>query len=125
MTDTTDYKSERRRERRIPIKEAVLITLLGPPGGPPIEGTVTDLSGSGLQVLSPRPLPCGTLVRVEGPNRLLLGEVLRSEPDGGSFTIGVKVKHALHSLTDLERLNRELLNERTPERATDSVIMKR
>ena len=134
MTDRTDYKSERRREHRVQTKEAALITLLGPPGGPPIQGIVTDLSGSGLQILSPRPLPCGTLVRVEGRNRLLLGEVLRSEPDGESYTIGVKVKHALHSLTDLERLNRELTDstrktergaERPLERAADSVIMKR
>ena len=123
MTDTTDYKSERRREYRVPTKEPVLITLLGPPGGPPMQSTITDLSGSGLKVLSPRPLPCGALVRVEGPNRLMLGEVLRSLPEGDSFIIGIMVKHALHSLTDLERLNRELLNStRKTERGAERLL---
>jgi hypothetical protein len=122
VTDTTDYTRERRREHRVQTKEAVLVTLLGPLGGPPIEGTVTDLSGSGLQVVSSRPLPCGTLVKVEGPNRLMLGEVLRSEPVGDSFTIGIKLKHALHNLTDLERLNRELLKARKTERGAEQLL---
>jgi hypothetical protein len=122
VTDTTDYNSERRRERRVQTREAALVTLLGPPGGPPIHGTLTDLSGSGLKFLSGRPLPCGTLVRIEGPNRLMLGEVLRSEPEGDSFSVGVRVRHALHSLTDLERLNRELLSTCETERGVKQLL---
>ena len=60
---------------------------------------------------------------MEGPNRLMLGEVLRSEPKGDGFTIGIMVKHALHSLTDLERLNRELIGStRKTERGAEQLL---
>jgi hypothetical protein len=110
--------SDRRREQRMPAQEPVTIVLLGPPGGPPIPGTVIDLSGSGLRLLSPRPLPSGALVKIEAPNRLVLGEVLRSDPAGDAFTLGVKVKHFLGHLADLDRLNRQiqgLQNEEVPQ----------
>jgi hypothetical protein len=95
---------ERRREHRIQIEESVLISLLGPLAGPPIPGAIIDLSGSGLKVLSRRPLPCGSSVKVQGLNRLMVGEVLRSDPEGDSFNIGIKVKHVLDKLSDLEQL---------------------
>ena len=104
--------SDRRREHRIQSQELIQIFLLGPPGGPSIPGTLLDISGSGLRVLSPRPLPCGVPVRLESPNRLLLGEVLRSDPEGDAYSIGIKVRHALNDLPDLERLNRHLLGEK-------------
>lgn len=53
----------------------------------------------------------------------MLGEVLRSEPKGDGFTIGIMVKHALHSLTDLERLNRELIGStRKTERGAEQLL---
>lgn len=106
-----ESKAERRREHRIKLEEAVLISLLGPPGGPPIPGAILDISGSGLSLLSPRPLPCGTMVKVQGLSRLVLGEVIRSEPEGDSFNIGLKVKHVLDKPSGLEPLNRKLLGE--------------
>jgi hypothetical protein len=124
VTNTLDYKIERRREHRVRTEEAVVITLLGPMGGPPIPSTVIDISGSGLRILSPRPFPCGVLLKVEGRARLLLGEVLRSEPAGDSFAIGIKVSHALHALEDLERLNREL-HQQTAKHGAESFIMKK
>jgi hypothetical protein len=99
-----EAKTEQRREHRIKLEEAVLISLQGPPGGPPIPGAIIDLSGSGLKVLSPRPLPCGAQVKVQGLNRFILGEVLRSDPEGDSYTIGIKVKHVLDKPSDPEHL---------------------
>jgi hypothetical protein len=114
MSSTKDPKpDERRREHRIRIEEAVLISLLGPLAGPPIPGAVIDVSGSGLKILSPRPLPCGAQVKIQGLNRLMVGEVLRSEPEGDSFAIGFKVNHVLNQLSDLEALHRQPSGERT------------
>jgi hypothetical protein len=100
-----ELKSDLRREHRVKLEEAILISLLGPLAGPAIPGSMIDLSGSGLKVLSRRPLPCGSLVKVQGLNRLMLGEVLRSDPEGDSFSIGIKVKHVLDKPSDLEHLN--------------------
>lgn len=116
---------DRRREHRIQIQEATLISLLGASGEPPIPGTVLDISGSGMRVLSPRPLPCGALVKVEGDNRMILGEVLRSNPEGDFFSIGVKIKHVLNNLSELERLNRELLGERLETKADALFVEKK
>ena len=86
---------ERRREKRIQIEETLTVTLLGPPGGPPVPCVTCDLSGSGLLMVSPRPFPCGSLVKLEGDARLLLGEVIRSEFMGGGYEIAVKVQEVL------------------------------
>jgi hypothetical protein len=94
-------KAERRREQRIKLEEAVLISLLGPPGGPPIPAAILDISGSGVSLLSPRPLPGGTMVKVQGLNRHILGEVIRSDPEGDAFNIGLKVKHVLDRPSEL------------------------
>ena len=99
--DKLATEADRRREQRRQIKERVLITLLGPPWGPPIHGTIFDLSGSGLRILLSRPLPCGALVKLEGPHRLMMGEILRSDPEGDSFAIGVRVEQSI----GLDRLN--------------------
>jgi hypothetical protein len=95
-----EHASERRREYRIRMEEAVLISLVGPLAGPPIPGSMIDLSGSGLKILSPRPFPCGSSVKIKSLNRFMLGEVLRSDPEGDSFAIGILVKHVLDKPSD-------------------------
>jgi len=77
------------------MEEALTVTALGPPGGPPVTCVTCDLSGSGLRVLAPRPFPCGSLVKMESPTRLLLGEVLRSDPATDGFYVAVRVQEVL------------------------------
>ena len=93
------------------------MTILGILPQPPITGAVLDMSGSGLRVDLPLPIPCGATVKVEVTNMLMLGEVYRCEPVGNRFAIGIALSHSLAALLDLERLNRALLGEARPVRS--------
>jgi hypothetical protein len=90
-----EHKRERRREPRIRLEEALKVTPLGPPGGPPVTCVTCDLSGSGLRILSPRPFPSGSLVKMESPTRLLLAEVLRSDPATEGYHVALLVREVL------------------------------
>jgi hypothetical protein len=92
---SVDPNIDRRREPRVQANEPVRVTLLGHPGGPSISCTALDISGSGLSIRSPRPLPGGAAVKVEGANLLLLGDVMWWRPMEEEFHIGIKICHAL------------------------------
>ncbi len=85
------------------------ITVLGILGEPKALGTVVDMSGSGLQLKLPLPIPCGAPVKLETADMLMLGEVVRCEPQGQSYSVGLSLSHSLAALSELERLNRALL----------------
>jgi len=78
---------------------------------------VLDMSGSGLRVEVPLPLPCGASVRVETTDLLMLGEVCRCQPRGDAYEVGMMLTHSLAALLDLERLNRALMGEDRPVRS--------
>ena len=82
-------------------------------GMPPMSGTALDLSGSGLRIHLKNPIPCGSPVKVETKQMLMLGEVCRCEPDANGYELGLTLFHSLTGLDDLERLNRALLGEET------------
>jgi hypothetical protein len=70
----------------------------------------------------PCSLACGTLLRVETSTLLLLGEVVRCEPEGDTFRVAITIRHSLLDLKDLENLNRALLgreSESQPEPAPE------
>jgi PilZ domain len=102
---------EQRREQRLASDTPVTITVLGILGEPRVPGTVVDMSGSGLQLEVALAIPCGAPVRVETTDMLLLGEVVRCEPLGSAYSIGVSVSHSMSALLELERMNRKLLGE--------------
>ena len=79
-----------------------------------IEACVTELSGSGVQLRVPMPLPCGATIEIEGGDTLVLGEVCRCEPAEGAYAVGVQLSQALSSLKELELLNRSLTGEAEP-----------
>jgi hypothetical protein len=79
-----------------------------------IEAYLLDISGSGLQLRLPIAVPCGTAVKIEGGDTLMLGEVCRCEPAGGAYTAGVQVCQTLSSLMELELRNRVLIGEGKP-----------
>lgn len=85
------------------------ITVLGILGEPKAVGTVVDMSGSGLRLKLPLPIPCGAPVKLETDDMLMLGEVVRCEQQGQSYSIGLSLSHSLAALSELERLNRALL----------------
>ncbi len=79
-----------------------------------MSGRVLDLSGSGLRVRVPLPIPCGAPVKVETSETLMLGEVCRCDPVEGAYEAGLMVAHVLTALADLRRLNQALLDEDSP-----------
>ena len=83
--------------------------MLGAKASRLIEGCVLDMSGSGLQLRVPAPIPCGTPIKIDGKNTLMLGEVCRCEPAEGAYTVGVQLSHTLASLMELELLNHALI----------------
>jgi len=93
-----------------------------------IEACVLDMSGSGLQLRVPVPIPCGTPIEIEGGDTLMLGNVCRCEPVEGAYAVGVQISQTLSSLMELELLNRALIGEgKAPkvESVSDSDVSRR
>ena len=105
---------ERRKEPRLRIKQPVIVTLLEAESRRLIEAYVTDISGSGVQLRVPLPLPCGATIEIEGGDTLILGEVCRCEPVEGAYAVGVQVSQTRPSLMELELMNRALIREAKP-----------
>lgn len=105
----SERRKETRREQRLPANTPVTITVLGILGEPKAIGTVLDMSGSGLRLKLPMPIPCGAPVKLETGDMLMLGEVARCEPLGQCYSVGLSLSHSLAALSEPERLNRALL----------------
>jgi hypothetical protein len=115
---------EKRDEVRPALHEPVIVTEVDPPGQPPTGGVLNNVSGSGMLVRLPHSISRRSMVKVETKDMLMLGEVLRCEPDGDSFKVALALRHSLQSLTGLTNLNRALLEEESPmEIDTHSSIM--
>jgi hypothetical protein len=87
----------------------VILRVLDKPDDPRVEGRILEVSGRGVLVSAASPAPCGSLVRIEGEDTLLLGEVCSREPSGERWNLAVQVRHSLDGLAELARLNRALL----------------
>jgi PilZ domain len=105
----TQHRSEQRLEQRFAANTSVAVTVLGVLGDPKFLGVIVDMSGSGLRLNLPLPVPCGAPVKIETGDMLMLGEVVRCEPAGLTFSVGIAVSQSLTALAELERLNRALL----------------
>jgi len=71
---------ERRKEPRLKVRQPVTLMVLGAKGSHLIEACVLDMSGGGLKLRAPAPVPCGTQVKIDGKNMLILGEVAAASP---------------------------------------------
>lgn len=80
---------EQRRERRLSVNTPVMVTLQGMLGDPQMSGNVLDMAGSGLRVRTAMPVPSGARVRVETAETTMLGEVVRCEPLGSEYALGL------------------------------------
>ena len=94
-------------------------------GGPaePFEIAILQIGCDELEVIASAGMPHGTAIQIETGDMLLLGEVVNAAilPEG--FRARVKVRHAVKSMTDLERLNRAILGYgRRQESAGEPVI---
>lgn len=86
---------EHRRESRLKISKNVIVkvvSLLGvPDAGKPIFASVLDMSGSGVRLELSLPIPVGAEVEIADNRTLILGEILRCEPEGEGYTAAVRV----------------------------------
>ncbi len=95
---------------------AVRLTVIGA-DQPVLDGRVLSMNGGmvRLTTAAANRLPAaGAPVRVEGADALLLCEIRAVQPEKNQWTVVLEVAHSLSSLSELERLNRALLGERTP-----------
>ncbi len=85
---------ERRNEPRIRINQEVTVTVLGCPDSLPFQAVAVEMSGRGMRLVSPRPVPYQAAITVETGDLLLLGEVIRVEGE----EIVLKLEHSLSRL---------------------------
>jgi hypothetical protein len=90
----------RRANETIP---TVALTALGSEASPVMEACLVEMSGRVLRLRAPRPIPCGAPVKVEATDTLMLGEVIRCDPEGGAYTIGVQLSHSLAAVGGVAR----------------------
>jgi|HubBroStandDraft_6_1064221.scaffolds.fasta_scaffold654036_2 hypothetical protein len=102
---------DRRKQPRVEINREVMVTILGNPDSPPFQAVAMDMSGTGMRILSPLPVPYQAAVKVEVDALLLLGEVIRIERGVLGHTLGLKLQHSLTMFDDLYRLNEALRGE--------------
>ncbi len=115
-----ENRNERRSELRLKADAAARVEILGEHRGLVGDGRILDISGRGMLMSVSFPIACGSTVRIESEDTLLLGEVCRAEANDGEWRIAIKVRHSLSGLAELARLNRVLLGEaefRAPEPA--------
>jgi hypothetical protein len=84
---------EHRKEPRLKANQSVMATPLGMIGMPPVSGRVLDMSGSGLRLVLPNPVPCGSPIKVESQHMVMVGEVCRCEPDKSVYTVSLILFH--------------------------------
>jgi hypothetical protein len=85
---------ESRKEVRLKVNQPVTMTAVGLTAMPPTAGRVLDMSGSGLQVRTSNPVPCGSPVKVESGRLVILAEVCRCQSDGEGYVVGLTVLHS-------------------------------
>jgi hypothetical protein len=91
----------------------ITVTVLGSGATTSMSGTVLDLSGRGLRLAVPYPIPFGAAVKIETEELLMLAEVCRCSVLPSGYEAGLMVSEMLTGLSELRRLNEALLDERT------------
>ena len=77
-----------------------------------MEAEILDLSGSGMRLRIPRPIPCGMPVEIDCGDSMALGEICRCQPESDArdcpFIAGVQVSQVVASLSEVQRFSRRL-----------------
>jgi hypothetical protein len=88
--------ADRRREHRFKPHQDAMLKVSGWRPGPVMQASVLDISGSGIRLRTPMPVPCGTPVEIHTNETLTRGAVCRCEPDKVSYTVGVQLSNTLN-----------------------------
>jgi hypothetical protein len=84
---------ERRKESRLKANQAVIVFSFGSMQMPPVAGRTLDVSGSGLRLRLPNPIPCGSPVKVESDEIVMLGEVCQCVSDSEGYIVSLMVSN--------------------------------
>jgi hypothetical protein len=86
---------EYRRESRLKISKKAILKVVslgdGPGAWEPMEVRIADVSGSGIRLEVPLPVPCGAAVEIEDKHTRILGETLRCVAQGDVYIVAVRV----------------------------------
>jgi hypothetical protein len=74
-------------------------------GGQVAEGSVESSAGKRVILRSPNRISPGSVVTLETPEALILGEVYAARPSGDGFEIGIELEQMIYQ-ADLVRLAR-------------------
>ena len=104
---------ERRREPRLQFTGTATLQLLGAHASTPIPAEVLDISGSGMRLRLPQPVPCGIPIQIDCGDTLGLGEICRCQPEhpsspAGPFIAGIQLSQIVASMEELRRFSRRL-----------------
>jgi PilZ domain len=119
---------EKRKEPRFADDTPVMVTVLESTTSSPIRGRVENMSGSGLRLKVSSPIAYGAVVKVEGADLLVLGDVCgvsgtglsgtgqagqatAGHVNGHGFEFAVQIAQAVGSLSALESFHRTLLGD--------------
>ena len=109
-----------RREPRFQIDQNLWITVFGEPDIN-LPARIKNVSARGIGLELQGPLATGSALKMEIDDSLLLGEVIYSRDDGGSFYIGVEFEHALYGLGDLAQVVRDYSESTLSPEQSDTV----
>ena len=76
-----------------------------------IPGHATQFSGRGLRLVLKQSLPVGAVVKVQGDDWLVLGDVCYCRKERSNFVVGLQLEHSLMGLQELKDLNRKFTSE--------------
>lgn len=104
---------EQRFDPRFPADLKVGLRDLNSPDAP-YPGTISDISKSGVCVISGAQLRAGSVVRLELADSSMFGFVVYSRADGEAFRTGIEVQRVLIGGTDLSQLLKGILEQEMP-----------
>ncbi len=76
-----------------------------------IDARATQFSGRGLRLVLKQSLPVSAVVKVQGDDWLVLGEVCYCRKERSNFVVGLQLEHSLMGLQELKDLNRKFASE--------------
>jgi hypothetical protein len=109
-------RMERRAERRVAANEPIVVAEVGQRRLHPKGGLLVEISKSSLTIKLPEAIACGAAMEVETADMLMLGEVIRCDPDGDGFRVALMLRHSLQDLPVLD--NRASLGGNPPDART-------
>ncbi len=118
---------ERRSKLRFEVHQPISAKVLSTGGKNQIvHGTLENISGSGLRVVSETSLPSGTALQINLPDSMILAEVRYCEPlephslrpEIPRYSLGLEMKQVLNNMGELGRLMQGIMGQSA---ATDAV----